>query len=104
MQIILDGYQPMFYIVLSVAYAAYEVVFMVWWVAVLTPGTVRLLYDISRISVTAIVKLDLSRLAEIRSKIARWYLGFARLHPKGLVMFDRVRMSIKTQQKIRKAC
>ncbi|KAH6705278.1 hypothetical protein BKA61DRAFT_680029 [Leptodontidium sp. MPI-SDFR-AT-0119] len=93
----------MFYIDLSVAYMAFEVIFMLWWVVILTPGTVRLSYDMVRIVITAMVTLNLSRPSEIRCKIAHWYLEFARLHPRALRMFDRLRMSEKNQSKFRKA-
>ena len=102
-QIILNGYQPMLYIILSVAYAIYEVVFMVWWVVILTPGTLRLAYDIIAIVFMSIMTPGHSRMSEIRSKFAQWYLGFARLHPKTLKIFDRVKMTIQTRKKLRKA-
>lgn len=46
MQIELEGLQPLFYVILAVGYGLWEVTFMTWWVVVLAPGTVRLVYEI----------------------------------------------------------
>jgi hypothetical protein len=101
-QIILDGYQPMLYVILAVGYAIWEVFFMAWWLFVLLPPTICLLYDIVSISIIAPFKKQRSPGAEIRSKIARWYIGFARLNARSLRTFDRVRISPETQAKLRK--
>jgi hypothetical protein len=101
-QILLSGYQPILYIILAVAFAIYEVTFMAWWLFVLSPGTFRLLYEFITISFLAICTYQPSRLGELREKSAHWYLGFAKLRPKELRMFDRVRMSHETQKKVRK--
>jgi len=101
-QIILDGYQPTFYVILAVGYAIWEVFFMAWWVFVLLPPTVYLLYEIISIGITAPFKYQRSASVEIRRKIAQWYIGFARLNARSLRTFDRVRISPETQAKFRK--
>jgi hypothetical protein len=101
-QILLSGYEPILYIILAVASAIYEVTFMAWWLFILSPGTLRLLYDFITICFLAICTYQPSRLGELKEKTAHWYLGFARLRPKELRMFDRVRMSTETQKKVRK--
>jgi len=101
-QILLSGYQPILYIILAVTSAIYEVTFMAWWLFILSPGTFRLFYEFITISFLAICTSQPSRLGELREKTAHWYLGFARLRPKELRMFDRVRMSNETQKKVRK--
>jgi hypothetical protein len=99
-QVVLDGYGPMMYIVIAAATAVWEVVFMLWWVVILAPGTLRLVYDVISIAGLAIVTGRLRRFREIRVKIAQWYLSFARLDPRTLKMFERVRMSRKTEYKL----
>jgi hypothetical protein len=101
-QILLSGYQPIPYIILAVISATYEVTFMAWWLFILLPGTFRLVYEVITICFLALFTYRPSRLGELREKTAHWYLGFARLRPKELRMFDRVRMSKETQKKVRK--
>jgi hypothetical protein len=75
---------------------------MAWWFFILAPGTFRLLYDFITICFIALCTYQPSRLGELKEKTAHWYLGFSRLRPKELKMFDRVRMSRETQKKVRK--
>ena len=96
-QIELEGNQPMLYVVGSVLYAIWEVMFMMWWVAILAPGTMRLLYDIVSITTVSLCTGRVKEVRRIRAKIAHWYLGFARLDPRTLKMFDRLKMSKKRQ-------
>lgn len=101
-QILLNGYQPTFYIVIAFMYGIFEVVFMAWWLFILLPGTVKLLYDIGTTIGLAFVKLEFGRLRRLRSIFALWYLGFARLDKSRLTMWDRVRMSNDTRERLRK--
>jgi hypothetical protein len=101
-QILLSGYQPIPYVIVAVISAVYEVTFMTWWLFILLPGTFSLLYEVITICFLAIFTYQPSRLGELRERTAHWYLGFARLRPKELRMFDRVRMSKETQKKVRK--
>lgn len=98
-EIELAGNQPMFYVVASVLYAIWEVAFMVWWVAILGPGTMRLLYDILSISTVSLYTGQVEDMRKIRARIVQWYLGFVRLDPRTLKMFDRIRMGKKRQAK-----
>jgi hypothetical protein len=72
---------------------------MVWWVATLRPGTMRLLYDILSISTVSLYTGQVEDMGKIRAKIVQWYLGFVRLDPRTLKMFDRIRIGKKRQAK-----
>jgi hypothetical protein len=79
-QIALDTNQALFYVIVSIIYAAYEVLFMGWWLYVLAPGTLRLFWELSVIAMASIFhckceKADIS----VQAKVAKWYLEFARL-------------------------
>lgn len=101
-QIVLQGYQPMLYIVFSVLYAVWEVTFMVWWVVILAPGTARLLYDSLCIITVSVCTFKFKRLREIRLKFAKWYLTFAQLDDQKLKIFSRLRFTNKTQERVRR--
>jgi hypothetical protein len=101
-QIVLDGYQPMAYIIVAVVNVVWEVVFMVWWVVILAPGTFRLLTDVVSTSMLAIFTGRLRRFRELRVKTARWYISFARLDPRTLKMFEKFRMSKKTEYRFKR--
>ena len=102
-QIALGNNQALFYVIVSVAYAAYEVLFMGWWLYVLTPGTLRLFWELSVISMASIFhcqheKADLS----VQAKVAKWYLEFARLDQGALKSFPWLRLSPVNQERVRK--
>jgi hypothetical protein len=96
----LGGNQVMLYVIFAVANALFEVVFMAWWLFVLTPGTLRLFYELVTITSVALCTWNLSKLRRIKKKAAIWYLGFARLNATNLKVFERVKMRRSTMDKL----
>ena len=73
---------------------------MLWWVFILAPGTMRLVWDVLKILGVAFLMGRWRRLSEIRVKISKWYMEFARLDPRTMEKFERFQMSKKTEYRV----
>lgn len=112
-QVFLGGNQVMLYVIISVIYAVFECIFMAWWVFILAPSTIRLLWEILCISFMATFSSGcggLSKLGTVQKKsnktlratLAQWYLGFARLDPTHLSIMTRFKLSGDNQVRLGK--
>lgn len=99
-QIQLSGNQVMLFIIVSVGHALFEVLFMVWWSAILIRATLRLSYEIAKIIVVPNDSLKISRLGRLKRRVADWYLEFAMLDDKKLKAFERIKLRRSTMDKL----
>jgi hypothetical protein len=97
-QIVLGSNQALLYVIMSFIAALYEVFFMAWWIYVLAPSILRFIYDVVSILVVSVCKCKTRELGRVRGEVASWYLGFATLDKKRVKMFERIRVSKKTQE------
>jgi hypothetical protein len=101
-QIALGTNQALFYVITSVIYAVYEVLFMCWWIFILAPGILRLLYELLMIGLASVCRCKRARTEmTVNQKIAKWYLSFARLDAGTLRVFSSFRISKQNQARLR---
>jgi hypothetical protein len=101
-QIVLGNNQALFYVIFSVFYALYEGLFMAWWVYVLAPGTLKLLWELAVIALFSVFGCRCAKTEmTVHQKITKWYLGFARLDRGALRIFEWVRISRVNQERLR---
>ena len=101
-QIKLGTDQTMLYIIVSVMNALVEGVFAAWWLFILTPGTLRFLCEIIKITALSWIRIRRYEQGAVKEKLLEWYLEFGRLDASKLKKFERFRLSWKNTERVRK--